>query len=240
MRINGIDIARYGAKQYRVDFGQSELKNDTEWIERAALPLFSANYNLFKELTVKLLVYGDGRENIRNKISEIVSHLLEPAELELDGYARQFTGILTKADVDEGSDAARKRFQILKLQFDAYEHGERVVTEKDQWESIVQVKNPGNIRSPAVIEITPGTDLAALTVTGICMDGFGQDVPVTIESLKNGKTIKIDGITGVVEEDGAVKDIDIWTLPAVLPGESEITLSQWNMDLKITILPLYI
>ena len=60
MKINGIDIARYGAKQYRVDFGQSELKNDTEWIERAALPIFSANYNLFKELTVKLIVYGEG------------------------------------------------------------------------------------------------------------------------------------------------------------------------------------
>lgn len=240
MKINGINIDRYSARQYRVDFGQSELKNDTEWIERASLPLFSTNYNLFKELTVRLLVYGSGREDIRNKISEIISHLLEPAELELDGYTRQFTGILTKMDVDEGSDAARKRFQILKLQFDTYEHGERVETEKDQWESSVQVNNPGNIRSPAVIEITPRTDLAALTVSGICMDGFGQDIPVTIETLKNGSTIKIDGITGVIEEDGAVKDIDIWTLPALLPGDNEITLSQWNMDLKITILPLYI
>lgn len=240
MKINGIDIARYGAKQYRVDFGQSELKNDTEWIERAALPLFSANYNLFKELTVKLIVYGTGRENIRNKISEIISHLLEPAELELDGYARQFAGILTKTDVDEGSDAARKRFQILKLQFDAYEHGRQVAVEKDQWESYVQVKNPGNIRSPAVVRITPKTDLAALTVSGICADGFGQDVPVTINNLKNGKTIIIDGITGIVEEDGAAKDIDIWTLPAVRPGSNEITLSQWNVGMKVTVLPLYI
>lgn len=240
MKINGIDIARYGAKQYRVDFGQSELKNDTEWIERAALPIFSANYNLFKELTVKLIVYGTGRENIRNKISEIISHLLEQAELELDGYARQFTGILTKTDVDEGSDAARKRFQILKLQFDAYEHGRQVVVEKDQWEGSVQVKNPGNIRSPAVIRITPKTDLAALTVSGICADGFGQDVPITINNLKNGKMIMIDGITGIIEEDGAAKDIDIWTLPAVQPGSNEITLSQWNVGLRITILPLYI
>lgn len=240
MKVNGIDIARYGAKQYRVDFGQSELKNDTEWIERATLPMLSGSYNLFKELTIKLLVYGTGRENIRNKISKIISHLLEPAELELDGYARQFTGILTKTDVDEGSDAVRKRFQVLKLQFDAYEHGRQIVAEKDQWESSVQVKNPGNIRSPAVIEITPKTDLAALVVSGICTDGFGQDIPVTINSLKNGKTIMIDGITGIIEEDGAVKDIDIWTLPAARPGSNEITLSQWNVGLRITILPLYI
>ena len=240
MKINGIDIARYGAKQYRVDFGQSELKNYTEWIERAALPLFSGNYNMFKELTVKLLVYGTGRENIRNKISEIISHLLEPAEMELDGYARQFAGILTKADVDEGSDTARKRFQVLKLQFDAYEHGRRIAAEKGQWESAVQVKNPGNIRSPAVVEITPKTDLASLTISGICIDGFGQDIPVTIEWLKSGKAVKIDGITGIVEENGAVKDIDIWTLPAVPPGNSEITLSQWNVGVKVTVLPLYI
>ena len=239
MKINDIDISRYNARQWRVEFGQSDIKSETEWVRGSPLPFFDENYRGFKDVTVTLMVYGTSREDIRNKISDITALLLEPAELHLDGYARKFKGILTKSNVRENSDSARKRFQTLELQFDAYEHGEELKTTAAGITEI-QVANPGNIVSPAVIEITPQIGIAELTITGICRDSSnGADLPVTVRTLTSGKTVVLDGVSGLITEDGQLKDAEIWELPTLLPGTNKITLSSNRMNVTIRVLPMY-
>ena len=240
MKINNVDISIYNARQWRVEFGPSDMKHDSEWVRGSPLPFFNVNYRGFKEVTVTLLVYGSSRENIRNKLSEITALLLDPAELILDGYVRKFNGILNKTNVSEGSDSARKRFQKLELQFNAYECGGELVTTATGITEI-QVTNPGNLISPAIIEITPQIGIAELAITGICRDSNnGAELPVTVRKLTTGKKVVLDGVNGLITENGQLKDADIWALPTLLPGSNKITLSNNRMDVTIKILPMYL
>lgn len=239
MKIGNTDMSKYQAKQWRVEFGQSDIKSDSEWVRGSTLPFFESNYHLFKEIDLTLLIYGSGREDIRNKISDITALLMEPVELELDGYARKFKGILTRSSVKEGSDSARKRYQQLILQFDAYEHGSVVTTSASGVGETI-VYNPGNLPSPARIEITPQIGLTDLVITGICRDSStGADLPVSMKNLQTGKKVVLDGLTGLIAESGNVKEVDIWALPSVLPGNNKIRLSSNRLYIATTILPLY-
>ncbi len=238
MRINGKNISAFGARQWRVTFGQPDTKNDTEWIKGSVLPYFSDNSVAFKELNVTLLIYGNGREQIRNRISDITALLLSTAKLELDGYTRKFTGILTKSNVKEGNDLARHRYQTLELQFDVYEYGQmRSVSAAGSTE--ITINNPGNVVSPASVIVTPLVGMAELTLAGICRDTDGEDIPVTIKNLTTGKSVVIDGIEGIIEEDGSPKDIDIWALPSLTPGENKITVSSNRTQIEVQVLPIY-
>lgn len=238
MKINGKDISQYNARQWRIEFGQSDIRNESEWVRGSPLPYFDRNYRGFKEISISILVYGDSRENIRNKISNIMAWLLETAVLELDGYVRRFKGILTKSNVKEGSDQARKRYQLLELQFYAYEYGDEVIITAEETAEI-SVYNPGNVVSPAIIEITPLLGLAELTVTGICQEYNGENQPVKIPELSKDKTIILDGVEGLITEDSDIKEVDIWALPAVAPGVNNIKISSNRVYVKIRVLPIY-
>lgn len=240
MQINGKDISAHDAKQWRVKIGQTELENESEWVRGAPLPIFDKNARGFKELTVTLIVAGENREKIRNKISDILAELLEPVELVLDGFIRRFKGILQKQEVTEFSDASRERFQALELVFDGYEYGTEV-SASGQGE--IEILNPGNVASPAVIELTPTIGEASITVSGICRDSeSGEDLPVTVKNLTTGKKIVIDGITGLITEDGELKagDVEIWALPSVKPGSNTVAISSEYVNVTVKVRPIYI
>lgn len=240
MKINGIDIKKYGAKQFRMDIGMPELKNESEWQTGAILPNLSGNAAMWKQIDLQLMVYGDNREQIRNRISNIEALMLEPIELELDGTKRRFRGILQKASTDEGNDWVRERRQKMKLQIDAYEHGEEVQYRSGD-ETLIRVTNPGNMESPVRIEITPRIGLVNYTINGVCRDSVtGEDLPIIINDLTRGKKIIIDGIDGIVEEEGAGKNIDLWALPSMPPGGNVVTVSNTFCDVTITVLPMYV
>lgn len=237
MKFNDTDLSKYGAKQYRITFEQSAVENGTEWL-RAPLPIWDSNYRQQKEITVEVLVYGSSREEIRNNISNIAALCMDPVEIELDGYERMFKGILKSASVDEGSDVARERYQHYKMEFDAYEHGAEIITEGSG--ATITVENPGNVFSPAILEITPTIGISSLTIDGICRDSIsGEALTVTVGSLTTGNTVKLDGVDGLITEAGALKEVDMWALPTLLPGTNTITFSSSRLTVKVTVLPLY-
>lgn len=240
MKINGTDIKDFGAKQWRVEFGQMDLKNDSEWVRGSPLPYFAVNDVGFKEIIVTLMVYGAGREAIRNRISSITALLFEPATLELDGYTHRFMGILEKSTIKEHTDSSRERFQAVELQFAGYEYAEGAVTQVSGQTEIVMM-NPGNLVSPAAIELTPQIGISELRITGLCRDSVnGEDLPVMAKNLTTGETVLLDGIEGFIRKGNAVTaDIDIWALPTLLPGKNTITLSSSRTEAKLRVLPLF-
>lgn len=241
MLINDRDIAVYNAKQWRVDIGNCELKNDSEWVRGSPLPFFSGNTTGFKTVKITLIIYGSSRENIQHKISNILAELIQPARMELDGYEHRFYGIVDKYTVKEYSDQSRKRFQTLELQLSAYEYGETDPVQITDATS-AEVTNPGNIVSPVILKLTPVIGMAEVTLSGICRDSnSGQDLPVTVKKLTTDQTVILDGTTGLVTESGALKaaDVDMWALPALLPGENTITLSTDKINVEIQVMPLY-
>lgn len=238
MKFNDTDLSKYGAKQYRNTFGQTSLSNDTEWLRDAPLPIFDNNYRQGKEIKTEILVYGSSREDIRQNISNILALCLEPVEIELDGYDHKFKGILKSSSVSEGSDMARERYQHMVLTFEGYEHGTNVTVSGTNQ---ITITNPGNVISPAIVEITPTIGISSLTVSGICRNSFnGVDLPVALEKLSTGNTVIIDGIAGLVTEANALKEVDMWTLPTLVPGVNTITLDNDKLTTKVTVLPIYI
>lgn len=241
MLINEKNITAYNAKQWRVDIGNREVKNDSEWVRGSPLPFFCGNTAGFKEFTITLMVYGADREDIQHNISDILADLLEPAYIELDGYVHKFLGILDKYSVKEHSDHSRHRFQSLELQFSGYEYGAETSVSVSGVASAT-ITNPGNVISPAIIDLTPTIGAASITLTGICRDSVsGADLPVTIKELTTDSKIILNGVTGLITENGALKaaDVDMWALPTLLPGVNTINFGTNKINAVVRILPLY-
>ena len=242
MRINGKNITEYGkVKQWRVDIKPRKFDHDSEWPRGSPVPIFQAPFATFKEFTVTLMVYGSGREDILHRISNILADLTDVTELELDGWNHGFCGVLEESEVKELSDISRHRFQQLELQFSGYEHGDKVAATVNGSETI-QITNPGNMVSPVALELTPTIGAASVKITGLCRDSnTGADLPVTVKNLTTGNKIVLDGITGLITENGELKagDVDMWELPTLLSGSNTITIDTEYVNLKVTVLPIY-
>lgn len=69
-------------------------------------------------------------------------------------------------------------------------------------------------------------DFDTLIIEGLCYDPrTNESLPIEIRNITPGKTIIIDGETGLIMEEGNVKidEVDIWALPTIQPGENQIT-----------------
>lgn len=236
MKINNTDVSAFNAKQFNFQYEHNALTNDSEWPPGAVTPYLSKNSVGFAVFTVTLVVKGAGREEIRRNCSSILSLLTGPVDLTLDGFSQtKFRGILTGHTEEERSLRA---YHLLRLTFNGYEYGEAVTV---TGASSLTVNNPGNIISPGIVTITPRIGAASIQLTGICLDPVtGVDQPVTISTITNGKVIVLDGITGLITEDGAAKEAEMWTLPAFKSGSTTVTCNNSNMDIAVEVLPLYI
>lgn len=245
MKINGWDISGADAKQWNVTPGFHSISNDSEWSRGSPAPVLFRNEIGFKTLKVTILVKADrDRQVILNRCSEILSHLLEPAELELDDFDYKFYGILKKHALEENplSTPVLKfnRASKLTLEFEGYEYADEETVETSGETEIV-VNNFGNILTPVIIEITPQVGAASITLSGICRDpNTGEDLPVMINELETGKTVTLDGETGLFTQDGELKaDLEIWDVPTLFPGENKITVDSEWMDIVVRYRPRF-
>lgn len=236
--INGWDISNADARQWNVTPGFHSVKNDSEWDRGSPNPVLFKNDIGFKPIKVKLLVKkAGGRQAILGRCSEILSHLLGPADLELDQFAHKFCGILTKHSHEE---KCMERWHVLTLEFDGYEYDKEESIQTFSGMADFTVKNAGNTMTPAVIEITPQIGAAEIKLSGICHDRHtGEDLPVAVRELETGKKVILDGTTGLFTQDGELKDVDIWGLPALLPGDNRILVDNSRMDITVRFHPRF-
>lgn len=239
MKIDGWDIAQADARQWNVTPGFHKMKNDSEWIKGSYEPVMMRNEIGFKPLTVRILIKADGgRQAILARGSEILAHLVEPVDLELDGFPHRYHAVLTGQKYEE---TAMQRFHALALDFDCYEYGEEV-SASYSGETSIAVDNPGNIITPATIEITPQIGVMKIVLAGFCRDPVtGADMPITVQNLETGKKVVIDGKTGLVTQDGALKaaDVEFWNIPTLLPGANNITVDSNRMDIAVRFHPRF-
>ena len=145
----------------------------------------------------------------------------------------------TDASVEETISYRQDLWHKLTLELQGYEYGSEIsVTGSGS----LTVNNPGNIATPAILEITPTIGSASITVSGICRDPDSKnDFPVTIKNLVTGKKVVIDGENGLVTQDGALKagDVDFWEAPILFPGTNKITCSNSNMKMTVKFKPRF-
>ena len=244
MKINGWDILEASARQLNVTPGFHSIKNDSDWVRGSPTPVVFANEIGFKPLQVTILIKADrDRQAILDNCSLILSKLLEPVNLELDDFEHKFYGVLAKYSLEENPlnvpFVKYNRASKLILEFDGYEYASEVI-QSTSGSTTVTITNPGNIITPAVIEIAPQIGAAEVVLTGICCNPFtGEDLPVKINDLVAGSTVILDGETGLFTQSGELKEVEIWGLPVLLPGENKITVNNNRMDISVRFRPRF-
>lgn len=250
MKINGWDISEAKAKQWNVTPGFSDIKNESEWQRASPLPFLMKSSIGFKSLQVTFLVYGWNRNEVLQNCSMLLARLSEPVRLELDGFSHKYHGVMTKSDFVENplgrQRVTENKVGKLTAGFSCYEYSEQPdgspFSKSSSGSTQLIVTNPGNLDTPAVVEITPKIGIAELVINGLTRNpDTGENLKISIKSLTTGNKIILDGETGLFTEKGVLKkDIEIWTLPSLLPGTNTITLSNAQMDISVKYRPRFI
>lgn len=239
MLIGNIDITEWNAKQWKATVENHGIRNDSEWTRGSPTPFLTQGDIDLKKIKVTLLIKDAGREKMTYDRSCILAMCLKPVELTLDHFTNHFYAVLTGHSFTEDVSNKQDKWHKLTMEFQGHEFGQEQAI---MGSSLIVVRNPGNIITPAVIEITPQIGAASITLSGTCYDiDTGEDNPVTIKNLVTGKKVILDGETGMITEVGEpkFKDVDIWSLPALKPGENRITCSNEKMNVTVKMKPRY-
>ena len=229
MTINGWEISEAGAKQASVVWGYSGITPKSVWTPGSPIPVLLAPQPGFKPLQVILAVEGNGRDAIRNNISLILSKLMTEVEIVLDRIEHTFHGTLKSYTAEESS---RKRWHKLTLNLEGYETGTEVTVSGT---GSVTMLNPGTAETPLVITLTPTAGISAVTVS---IPGAGWTA--SFANLGSGTPVEINGETGLITENGVLKEAEITKLPAIMPGTSVLGCSSQMVNMSVTFRPRYL
>lgn len=232
MLINGVDISNFGAKQLTVDISTSVITNNSEYRSNLLTPLFLNSEVSFKTIEVSLLFEGTSRDEILKNISNLMSKLIGKVTLTLDRYTSLFDVVLNDNETEK---SASNFFYKKNLTFIGYEY-KKEVTETINRVTSKTVNIIGNLITPAIVEVTPTTDLVDIRLEGLADD------PIIIKNLTANKKVVIDGELQKVTVDGKnkFKDTDMWEFPRLNPGKNTIKVSRSNCDISIKYKPRYI
>lgn len=117
MKIDGIDIRKYNAKQLTVDIQPPKIAVQNEWIDGAPVPLEFETFIKGGTLKLSILFRGDSRSQIVRNVSEFMALLTHGVVLQLDGYKGYFNGKLTD---DTLAKTIVKTRYTLNLTFTGY------------------------------------------------------------------------------------------------------------------------
>lgn len=127
MKINGVDISKYGAKQWTISPGKRRVSNVSETLEGAVIPVMSAPVFGLKEYTLEINIHGQTREDMWDRVSSILALFSGVAEVEMEidrGKAsRRYFKLSLSAVEHEEYGVAKRGCHILKLSCVGYEYG---------------------------------------------------------------------------------------------------------------------
>lgn len=230
MKINGIDIKKYDAKQLTADVQPPSFSNSYEWLMSAALPTEFETKVQMGHLKLSIYFKGKDRNNIIRAASEFMSNFTKACKMELDGYKGTYIGFITTNDYEKKN--VKQRY-IVNLEFDGFFVDDDLSITFDGKTSASFYK-VGTRDTPCVVEV-----YAKNTLTNYTISGLGED-DIIIESLAAGKKVVINAKTGLVTIDGAnaFDKVNMWTFPVLKTGEIALTFSNtkarapplWNSE----------
>lgn len=232
MKINGIDIKKYNAKQLTVTIHPASDAVEYEWVRGAVQPIeFDTD---IKMGSADICVYfrGKNRNDINRQMSAMMALLTKACVLELDGYKGKYMAYRTADDFENTISKERSK---LNLKFDGYFFDDELEAKFDGVTSGT-IKVMGSRKTPCIIEVTAKKKLKNYAIKGI-----GED-DIVIETLESGKTIVIDGEAGKVtsSEENAFDKVDIWEFPKLETGKKEVAFSNGDATVKIRYKPMWI
>lgn len=232
MKINGIDIRKYDAKQLTADVQPPSFSNSYEWLTGAALPTEFETEIQMGHLKLSIYFKGKDRNNIIRAASEFMSNFTKACKLELDGYKGTYIGFITSNDYEKKN--VKERY-IVNIEFDGFFVDDDLSITFDGKTSASFYK-VGTRDAPCVVEV-----YAKSALTNYAIKGLGDD-DIIVESLAAGKTVVIDAKTGLVTIDGvnAFDKVNMWTFPVLKTGETALAFSNTKAKVTIKYTPMWI
>lgn len=235
MLVNSIDIKVYGIEVVSKIIKSPAFYIIKEWNKGAITPITISKQFTYGILELNLLISASTEElliiNKSNFIKKISDSVIKDGEY-------YFKVTLTSSNengsfINEMNDMYCEN---IKLTLDIGEKYEVERTETLNSVSTKMINVIGNTETPAIVEITPATTLADITLEGLADD------PIIIKNLTANKTVILDGELQKVTVDGVNKygDTDMWDFPRLKPGANTIKISKNNCDIKIKYKPRYI
>lgn len=231
MKINGIDIKKYDAKQLTADVQPPSFSNSYEWLTGAALPTEFETEVQMGHLKLSIYFKGKDRNNIIRAASEFMSNFTKACKMELDGYKGTYIGFITTNDYEKKN--VKQRY-IVNLEFDGFFVDDDLSITFDGKTSASFYK-VGTRDAPCVVEVYAKSALTNYTITGL-----GEDI--IVESLAAGKTVVIDAKTGLVTIDGAnaFDKVNLWEFPVLKAGETALIFSNTKARVTVRYTPMWI
>jgi len=231
MKVNGIDIRKYNARQLTVDVQPPSISNSYEWLTRAALPTEFETQIRMGHLKLSIYFRGKDRNEIIRNASDFLAHFTKSCKLELDGYKGTYIGFATS------NSYVKKRVKdryVVNAEFDGFFVDEDLSLIFDG-ESSATFYKVGTRDTPCVVEVYAKSALTNYTIAGL-----GEDI--VVESLAAGKTVVINAKNGLVTIDGmnAFDKVDLWEFPVLKAGETALTFSDTNARVTIRYTPMWI
>lgn len=232
MKVNGIDIRKFGAKQLTADIQPPSFSVNYEWVEGAAVPVEFDTEVTAGNLKLSLYFRGKDRNSIIRSASELMKNFTKVCDLEIDGYKGKYRGLITGNDFEKTKVKTR---YIINLEFDGYFYDDEIeITFDGKKTDIFYVT--GTRKTPCKIEVYAKEELKNYVIKGL-----GED-EIIIEKLEVGKTMLIDGEKGIVTVDGAnaFDRINMWSFPVMETGEKELHFSGAGAIVKVRYCPMWL
>lgn len=231
MKLNGVDVKRYNAKQMKVEFQPASRITNAEWESNQKIPKEFETEIGFSTLKVTIYFKGTNRSQVKRSIDEFLSMINGGTEIELDKYKGKYKGFLKSDPSVTATKEINKK--IVTLEFKGYMYDDEIVLTVSGGKTET-VKLVGAREAACIVEVKANDN-----VSNAVIKGFGSD-DIVIESISKGETIIIDGIYGKVTSgnQNAFDRVDLWEFPYI-KREGIVSVSNSKIDLKIRYNPMW-
>lgn len=232
MKVNGIDVRKYNAKQLTVEVLPPSISLNYEIIPGALTPIeFDTDIPLGK-INICMYFRGEDRNKIIRQMSAFLANFTKACNLDIDGYKGKYRAFATSSDYDKMKVKNRYKLNIVCK---GYFYDDEVTLEYEGVKNAT-IERIGTRKAPVTIEIQ-----AKHNVEDFVIEGFEDNI--TIEHLSEGQTITIDGESGLVNMSGvnAFNLVDLWKFPAITAERMDLSFN--NSDdviVKIRYKPMWL
>lgn len=223
--------AKYNMVLNEKKISPSKTSSNLQWLKGALTPVCFDTETKFCDIECKFTMEANTEDEFWQKFSEFNKDTIE-CILKFDDINRLYKCYIQSVKEPVRITPYNWEFTCNWI---GYKFSNEIIV-KIKKEDSKNIKVRGNLKTPAIVEITPSIDLIDLVINGLAND------PIIIKNLHANKKIIIDGKEGTVTEEciNKFKDTDLWEFPFLNPGVNNITLSKNSCDVVIKYEPRYL
>jgi phage-related protein len=229
-------LTTYNAKLLKKDIQSSEIVVYDDWLRNALNPLYIGKQIQYKIIKLQILVADTTDNACLLDISNLLSLLAAAGTVTIKFDDIDFYYDCTILRTDHKRLVTAGYFE-LNIELKSGYGYTAEVTEVMDTVLTHNITNPGNLPSPAILEITVPDDTEELTISG-----FGIMNDIILYNLQKDVPRIVDGELGIVLENGAnaFSAITMWAFPVLQPGLNTISVSSSACLINIYYKPKYL